>query len=73
LLERLCVTIVPITQDQARLARRAYRDFGRGSGHPARLNFGDCFGCALAKDTGEPLQVQGQEFGHTDVVPAVGP
>src|SRR5580704_18980837 len=35
--------IEPVTEEQARLARETYRDFGRGSGHPARLNFGDCF------------------------------
>jgi len=38
----------PENEAQARIAREAYRDFGRGSGHPARLNFGDCFAYALA-------------------------
>jgi len=47
--------IEPVTEAQARLARQAYRDFGKGSGHPAQLNFGDCFAYALAKDKGEPL------------------
>ena len=37
------IEIVPVTYDQARLARQAHRAFGRGSGHPAKLNFGDCF------------------------------
>ena len=37
------VEIVPVTVEQARIARDAYRDFGKGSGHPAQLNFGDCF------------------------------
>src|SRR5271166_4487904 len=45
----------PVTEAQARIAREAYRDFGRGSGHPAKLNFGDCFAYALSKVTGEPL------------------
>src|SRR5688572_1018565 len=45
--------IEPVTAQQARLARSAYRDFGKGSGHPASLNFGDCFAYALAADTGE--------------------
>jgi ribonuclease VapC len=49
----------------------AYRDFGRGSGHPARLNYGDCFAYALAKELGEPLLFTGDGFGHTDVVPAI--
>jgi ribonuclease VapC len=37
------LVIEAVTEVQARIAREAYRDFGRGSGHPARLNFGDCF------------------------------
>jgi ribonuclease VapC len=65
------ITIVPVTETQARLARQAYRDFGKGSGHPARLNFGDCFAYALAKDLNEPLLFIGNDFGHTDIV-AVG-
>ncbi len=64
------ITIEPVTEDQARIARAAYRDFGRGSGHPAGLNFGDCFAYALATVTGEPLLFQGDDFGHTDVTRA---
>jgi ribonuclease VapC len=45
--------IEPVSESQARIAREAYRDFGKGSGHRARLNFGDCFSYALAKVTGE--------------------
>jgi ribonuclease VapC len=59
--------IAPVTAEQARIAREAYRDFGRGSGHPAALNFGDCFAYALAKATGEPLLFKGDDFTHTDV------
>lgn len=61
------IIIEPVTAEQARIARAAYRDFGRGSGHPARLNFGDCFAYALAKDLGEPLLYKGTDFGETDV------
>src|SRR5580698_7709993 len=43
------LVVEPVTIQQARLAREAYRDYGKGSGHPARLNFGDCFAYALAK------------------------
>jgi ribonuclease VapC len=71
LLAVLGVTIVDLNVDQARFARAAYRDFGRGSGHPARLNLGDCFSYALAKATGEPLLFTGDDFGHTDLTPAV--
>ena len=64
------ITIEPVTAEQAFIAREAYRDFGRGSGHPAGLNFGDCFSYALAKATGEPLLFKGDDFLHTDVRPA---
>jgi hypothetical protein len=53
------------------IAREAYRDFGRGSGHPARLNFGDCFAYALARATGEPLLFKGDGFSQTDIEPAL--
>src|SRR5450755_829188 len=43
LLSEARIDIKPVTEAQARIAREAYRDYGRGSGHPARLNFGDCF------------------------------
>src|SRR5271157_2643474 len=65
------VHIEPVTEIQARLARDAYRDFGKGSGHSARLNFGDCFAYALAKTTGEPLLFIGADFGHTDIMSAI--
>ena len=71
ILARSDVQIVDVTAEQAHLARSAYRDFGRGSGHPARLNFGDCFSYALAKVTGEPLLFKGDDFIHTDLTPAV--
>ena len=71
LLQRSDVEIIDVTTEQAHIARRAYRDFGKGSGHPARLNFGDCFSYALAKVTGEPLLFKGDDFGHTDLTPAV--
>lgn len=65
------ITIEPVTETHARLAREAYRDFGRGTGHPARLNFGDCFAYALAKSIREPLLFTGSDFSHTDVMPAL--
>jgi len=70
-LDALGITIEPVTPEQARIAREAYRDFGRGSGHPAQLNSGDCFAYALAKATGEPLLFVGDDFGHTDVDPVL--
>jgi ribonuclease VapC len=61
------IEIVPFTPHQASLARDAYQRFGRGSGHPARLNMGDCFAYALARDLGEPLLYKGQDFVLTDI------
>jgi len=61
------IVIEPVTEIQARIAREAYRDFGKGSGHPAKLNFGDCFAYALARATGEPLLFKGDDFINTDV------
>lgn len=61
------IAIEPVTPAQARIAREAYRDFGKGSGHPAKLNFGDCLAYALAKDKSEPLLFKGTDFQHTDV------
>ena len=58
---------------QAEIASQAYRDFGRGSGHPAALNLGDCYSYALAVATGEPLLFVGDDFVHTDVVAAYRP
>jgi ribonuclease VapC len=61
------LTIEPVTVVQARIAREAYRDFGKGSGHPAGLNLGDCFAYALAKEMKEAILYKGQDFGRTDV------
>jgi ribonuclease VapC len=71
LLREAGLAIEPVTEAQARIARDAYRDFGRGSGHPARLNFGDCFAYALSRATGEPLLFKGADFVHTDIVSAL--
>ena len=67
LLAEALVTLQPVTEAQVRTAREAYRDFGKGSGHPAKLNFGDCFAYALAKTVGEPLLFKGNDFSRTDV------
>jgi ribonuclease VapC len=71
LLREARILIEPVTEIQARLARDAYRDFGKGSAHSARLNFGDCFAYALARATGESLLFVGADFGHTDIMPAI--
>jgi ribonuclease VapC len=60
------IVIEPMSPEQARIARAAYRDFGKGR-HKAGLNFGDCFAYALAKDKGEALLFKGDDFRHTDI------
>jgi ribonuclease VapC len=67
LIEAAQIVIEPVTEAQARIARQAYRDFGKTSGHPAKLNFGDCFSYALAKSEGESLLFKGKDFSRTDV------
>jgi ribonuclease VapC len=62
--------VEPVTIDQVRLARLAYRTYGRGN-HPAGLSFGDCFAYALAKTAGLPLLFKGGDFALTNVAPAV--
>lgn len=65
------IRIEAVTEEHARIARAAYRDFGRGSGHSAGLDFGDCLSYALAAATGERLLFKGDDFGRTDVRPAL--
>jgi len=67
LLREAAVEIEPVTSRQAELAREAYRAFGRGSGHPAHLNFGYCFAYALAMERDEALLFKGNDFASTDV------
>jgi ribonuclease VapC len=67
------IEVVPFTVRQAQLARDVYQRFGRGSGHPARLNMGDCSSYALARDLGEPLLFKGGDFTLTDIELLVEP
>lgn len=60
------ISIEAVTPRQAELARQAYRDFGKGR-HKARLNLGDCFAYALAKEMDEPLLFKERDFRHTDI------
>jgi ribonuclease VapC len=70
-LARMSIEIMPVTVDQALIARRAYWDYGKGSGHRAGLNFGDCFSYALARERREELLFKGNDFVHTDVLAAL--
>ncbi len=71
LLQEAAFVVEPVTERQARLARQAYADFGKGSVHSAGLNFGDCLSYALALDLREPLLWKGDDFGHTGIQSAL--
>ena len=73
LMQRFDIAIAPVSVVQARIGHEAYRRYGIGAGHPARLNFGDCFAYALAKESDEPLLFKGDDFARTDVTPALAP
>ena len=65
-IERAGILIVPVTAEQAMIARQAHSRFGRGQ-HLAKLNFGDCFAYALAMTIGELLLFKGTDFRLTDI------
>ena len=67
LLAKLKIEIIPVSEKQANLARKAFQHYGRGR-HPAKLNFGDCFAYALAKDSSAPLLFKGNDFSQTDIM-----
>jgi ribonuclease VapC len=66
----LGLEVEPVDVAQIRMAREAYRRYGKGN-HPAALNFGDCFAYALAKATGLPLLFKGDDFTRTDLAAAL--
>ena len=66
LVDHLEVEVIAFTEEHARIARTAYRRFGRGH-HPAKLNYGDCVSYALARALGEPLLFVGDDFSQTDI------
>jgi ribonuclease VapC len=61
------IRIEPVTPDQAQAARSAHLQFGKGTGHAAALNYGDCFAYALAKVMDAPLLCKGNDFPLTDI------
>ncbi len=71
LFERFRIAIEAVSVAQAAIGRAAYGKYGRGTASKAKLNFGDCFAYALAKEAGEPLLYKGDDFVHTDIASAV--
>ena len=70
-LERPFIQLIPFDEEQFRIATAAYVRYGKGRGHPARLNFGDTFAYALASARRLPLLFKGGDFSQTDIRPAV--
>jgi ribonuclease VapC len=62
------VSVVSFSREMADIASQAFTAFGRASGHPARLNFGDCMAYAVSAVMRAPLLFKGRDFGHTDVL-----
>ena len=67
MLGRARIDVRPVTAEQLVIARAAHVRFGKGTGHPAQLNFGDCFAYALAKAMDVPLLYKGDDFARTDI------
>jgi ribonuclease VapC len=65
------LSVRDVTADHVRIAREAHLRFGKGMGHPAQLNFGDCFSYALAKSLDVPLLYKGGDFAKTDIKSAL--
>jgi ribonuclease VapC len=64
------IRVEPVTREQAEIARVAHIRFGKGTGHAAGLNYGDCFSYALAQTLKAALLFKGNDFGQTDVTKA---
>jgi ribonuclease VapC len=61
------VRTVSITEREAETALAAFSRYGRGRGHPAQLNLGDCFAYATAKNHRTALLFKGEDFDKTDI------
>jgi ribonuclease VapC len=62
------VELVPIGESEASLALSAFARYGKGRGHPAQLNMGDCFAYAVARNHRTTLLFKGNDFAKTDIV-----
>jgi ribonuclease VapC len=71
-LDRAAIDCVPVDLQQAKEARRAFRQYGKGR-HPAGLNYGDCLAYALGRTNGQPLLHKGGDFARTDITQLVCP
>jgi ribonuclease VapC len=67
------IVVTDFSASHVEVAETAYERFGKGSGHPAQLNFGDCMAYAVARVANVPLLYKGNDFAHTDIAPAYAP
>jgi ribonuclease VapC len=61
------IRYTPITERESHLAIQAFEAFGKGTGHPAKLNMGDCFAYACAKANNARLLYKGNDFAQSDL------
>jgi len=71
LLSDASISVCGIDAGSLDIARAAASKYGKGTGHPAGLNFGDCLVYAVAKYRDLPLLYIGDDFGHTDIASAL--
>lgn len=67
MLEAAGISVIPITPEIGHLALAAFERYGKGRGHPAQLNMGDCFAYACAQALNVPLLYKGDDFARTDL------
>ncbi len=72
-LEVAGIELIPITAKEAETALVAFSRYGKGRGHPAQLNLGDCFAYAAAKNYRTSLLFKGDDFSKTDIRSATRP
>jgi len=65
------IRTVSITDKEAETALEAFARYGKGRGHPAQLNLGDCFAYAIARNYRAALLFKGEDFTKTDITPAI--
>jgi ribonuclease VapC len=66
------VQVVPIGAHEAETALDAFGRYGKGRGHPAQLNLGDCFAYTVAQNHRTALLFKGADFSQTDIRAATG-
>jgi ribonuclease VapC len=65
------ISVVTLDEADADTALDAFARYGKGQGHPAQLNMGDCFAYSAAKNRGASLLFKGNDFSKTDIKPAM--